>query len=238
MSSTHELSKLWQLQQIDLKLDRLQDHLNQPHHLAALQSAEAPARTALRQLKQQEQRLNELRKEIRRGEWEIDNLQSQIKEAEATLYGGRGVNAKEVLAVERKLNLIKEQYNQSEETMLESMLQYEALQADTAQLKKDAKIAVDIYHDLKRKLEAEVAAAQAEIAALRQQRQTLSNQIQPDWLTRYAKVRERYSDAIAQIEDTVCGACRVHIPGVLKAQAKAGERTYCETCGRLLYAAE
>jgi predicted nucleic acid-binding Zn-ribbon protein len=238
MPSTHELSKLWQLQQLDLKLDKLQDRLNQPHYLAKFNSAQVPARVALQELKQNEQRLKELKKAIRQGEQELDNLQSQITTAEATLYGGKGVSAKELLAVERRIKLLREQHDQLEETMLESMLQYESLQADTVKVKLHAEEVVAIYRDAKRMLESEVAELNAEIAKMTQQRQAITGQIQTEWLMRYTKARERYPDAVAQIDDTVCGACRVQVPGGLKNQAKAGERTYCESCGRLLFVAE
>jgi predicted nucleic acid-binding Zn-ribbon protein len=48
-------------------------------------------------------------------------------------------------------------------------------------------------------------------------------------------VRHRGEDALASVENEVCGGCYQHVPINLISQIKLGQPVFCKTCGRLLY---
>src|SRR5574338_1554039 len=111
--------KLYRLQQIDSQLDRIRGRLREieiaMNENAALQ--EAKRRTA-----QAEAELEASRKSLHRAEQESQDQRVKIEQTEATLYGGRVHNPKELQDLQNETAALKRYQGVLEDRQLESML--------------------------------------------------------------------------------------------------------------------
>ncbi len=83
-----------------------------------LNQAEARARDA-------EQKLNEARKALRRAEQEVQTQQIKIEQTEASLYGGKIHNPKELQDLQREATSLRRYKSTLEDRLLECMLSVE-----------------------------------------------------------------------------------------------------------------
>ena len=114
---------LWYLQGIDLALADAGKRL-----LAArAQVGETPALQEARQsVSDGEERLRQLRTEVRSAELELSSLDAKITEVGGRLYGGRVTNPKELASLQQDLHLLKHKQGELEDGVLQTMTEIEA----------------------------------------------------------------------------------------------------------------
>jgi predicted nucleic acid-binding Zn-ribbon protein len=235
MAQAYPVKTLWQLQQLDTEINKLQRKLDQPQHKAAYDKIHNEAGQSLRKFKKDEQSVEELQKRTRRGELELASLEAQIKDAETALYSGTTTNSRELAGIERKLATAREQRGKQEEDLLVTMQDTEIAQKALLTQKREARELTSQYKEAKAKLENEVTKLQGDLEQVTQKRQELAATVDPAWLTRYDKWRQQRPDAIALIEGSYCGVCHVLLPNGLISQAQTSDKpAYCESCGRIL----
>ena len=101
-----------------------------------------------------------------------------------------------------------------------------ALEAEQKEVDEDVKVFDDRAAEL-----------QAELDALKSQRATLLDGIDPAWLQRYeAILQRRRGAAIVSCSSGVCGGCHMAVPPYQQHEArKQIEMVICGYCGRMLY---
>lgn len=233
MSAT-QISKLWQLQQLDLQRRKLQQQLAQPKHQAEHDQAQAAARQALQKLKACENTIDELQKKIRRAELDLAAVEAEIKESETSLYGGSITNSRELSAREQKLAQARSKRSRQEDALLTMMQELETYQQSAAKQRAQAKELTRRFKTAQASLIDETAQLRQELEQATIRRQQLADTVDPVWLARYTKMQQQRPDAIALLEGASCGACHVLLPNGLINQTGGDEPTYCESCGRLL----
>jgi predicted nucleic acid-binding Zn-ribbon protein len=234
MNTTQIAAILFQLQQLDLDLDRLaaeqqavRNSLQGNHILQKLRSEYQAAQ-------QQVQAGLQVQKEA---EWALEDINRRLKAQEQRLYNGTVVNAKDLQLLQQEVQHLHAQQGRQEDRVLEVIDSAESLQ-EMAQNKQAA--LKEVEETWKRESSAVIARSdqlEANIQELQQKREQLTQTIESDLIERYTRMRRtKQGRAISKVEQNSCQWCRVILtPSELQHVRISAELQTCTNCGRILY---
>jgi len=226
--------KLYRLQQLDTQLYKAQARVQEIDKILndnkALKQAQAKADDA-------SVRLEDTRKILISAEREVQGQQLKIEQTEATLYGGKVGNPKELQDLENEAAALRRYLNVLEERQLEAMLAEEETESKyqselTNVEQTTARLSGE--HGL---LTEEKSGLQKDIARITDERQAAINTIPDEDMHLYQQLRKkRRGIAVAKVTDTFCSACGSTLSTSLLYEARSPNKiTCCEACGRILY---
>ena len=225
---------LYELQEIDLELERKREALKQVEERLGKDEALAQARTALAEDKG---RVAELERRQRAAEWEVDDLGAKITPLEEKLYGGSVRNPKELLSMEQELESLKARRRAREDQLLDIMeevelarKQFRAKSAEVQELEQE-------WRRDQERLMQEQEQLRSDLAALEQGREPVLAQIDSISFELYQALRqEKQGLAVAKVKQGRCQGCRIILPMSKLQRPKVGqEPVRCSNCGRILY---
>ncbi len=234
MSTTKMAATLYQLQQLDLELERvnaeqqaLENSLQGDSTLKKLRVENAIAQQQL-QLGLQAQK---------EAEWALEELDRRLRLQEQRLYSGAVTNAKELYALQQEVQHLRAQQNRQEEMALEVILSAESLQ-EAADKKAEA------LKQAQEKWQETNASGMLRLNQLAEKRKELEanrtqfvGDIDPQVLSRYeALKRTKQGRAVSKVDQNSCQWCRVILtPSELQRVRTTPELQMCSNCGRILY---
>jgi predicted nucleic acid-binding Zn-ribbon protein len=234
MSTTKIAGRLYQLQQLDLELDRL----------LAEQQALANSLQGDPVLKKLRAEHNIAQQELQSGlqaqteaEWALEDLDRRLRMQEQRLYNGTVTNPKELYALQQEVQRLRAQQNRQEEMALEVLLATESLQEMAKQKAEALRQAEEKW------AEANAAAVirRDQLGAKQQELQTKREQfisdIDPELLKRYEALRRsKQGRAVSKVEQNSCQWCRVILtPSEMQRVRASTDLQTCSNCGRILY---
>ncbi len=231
-----ELHVLLELQQIDLKLERLQETLKKLPVFEEFKRLKEQAAAAKEALACVEVSLQAKLKGIRSLEGQLQLAEDEHQEVLARLYGDSEQSAKELEKLERHAAALKSQQQKQEEQLLLSM---EAAE----ELKKAVEVAKSGFSNVQQKLlekqksgNEEINRLKAESLLYREQRDLLSKQLTEQLLKEYQTLRQKFQGRpLAKVEKDICLGCRVSVSSMVKAKLYHPDcKINCENCGRIL----
>jgi hypothetical protein len=224
--------QLYQLQEVDLELESKEAAVKQ----LTSQLGESEALVNIRaRLVQEQKRLEELSRQQRSLEWEIDDLASKLTTAERDLYSGRIRNPKELTGLQQEAEALKARRSQLEDKTLEIMEQAETGRKNVTNLSTELKTIETAWQTQQQKLKAELEQLRSILADLRQKQQLLAAGIDSETLGLYHNLKKGKGTAVARVEQGICRGCRISLPVSELQQARSGRQVQCGSCGRILY---
>jgi len=226
--------KLYRLQQTDSQIDRRATRVAEIE--LALKDDEALIRGA-RTVQIAEQELKDFRKALQRAEDNVSGQRVKIEQSEATLYGGKVKDPKELQDLQNEAAALKRYLGVLEDRQLEAMLAEEeaASQYDNAvhELGKEQ----SRYNQMQSDLLNEKVKLENELVRLQGERTATTGTIPEDDLILYQQLREqRRGIAVAKVTNKACSACGSLLSTTLLHSARSPNQiTLCDTCGRILY---
>jgi predicted nucleic acid-binding Zn-ribbon protein len=229
-----QIFKLFRLQQIDSQLDSLRARMQEIERLLSqdesLRRAQAERDSAAGQAQ-------EARKALRRAEENVSAQRIKIEQTEATLYGGKVRNPKELQDMQNETASLKKYLAVLEDRQLEGMLAVE--EAEAAETSAGERLE-GVRHKLARQhatLLEEQARLKSEAERAEIERQVTVAEIPAGELQLYDQLRkQRRGVAVAKIANKACAACGTTLSAALLHTARVSpEITRCDTCGRILY---
>jgi len=228
------IRRLYDLQQIDSRIARLEtslasldDGLTLRTQVAQARSAEDAAR-ADRSARQT--RLRDL-------ELELQAVAGKAAKVEQDLYSGRISNPKELRAMQEDVEALGRQRQRIEDEMLALMEEVESQLEQIRGLETDRQARERALDEALEDYTTRHRALTAELEAARRRREALAVEADPDFLRRYERLRGRKGGvAVATVNGAVCSACHMTVPeALLNAARERDEIRTCEDCGRILY---
>ncbi len=224
--------QLYQLQELDTHIELEEQSLasktSQIGKREALDDAQARLNVAQQHLKE----VNHQRREV---EGELDDILSKITAAEKQLYGGKITNPKELSSLQHEVNTFKAHSDQQETKALEVIDQVENEEKNVALLSGEYQKLEDEWHHQQKQLGEEVEQLKGSLAALKQKRQQLVEQIDTSAVALYEKIKLQKKQAVAKVEQGICRACRISLSASALQKARGGQPVQCGTCGRILF---
>jgi predicted nucleic acid-binding Zn-ribbon protein len=234
MSTTKIAGTLYQLQQLDLELERL---LAEQQALANSLQGDPLLKKLRAEDNIAQQQLNSGLQAQKEAEWALEELDRRLLMQEQRLYNGSVTNPKELNALQQEVQRLRAQQNRQEEMVLEVLLATESLQ-ETAKQK------AEVLRQAEEKWAEGNAAGvtrRSQLEAKQQELQTKREQfvtdIDPELLKRYeALKRSKQGRAVSKVEQNSCQWCRVILtPSEMQRVRASTELQTCSNCGRILY---
>lgn len=227
--------KLYRLQQLDSQLDQARKRVSEIDRALSdnqrLRNAEMTARAA-------STALENAQKKLRKAELDVQSQKLKIEQTEATLYGGKVRNPKELQDLQNESAALRRYLEVLEERQLEAMLTEEECQEDYDHESSNLDTVSAETADLSQQLTAEKKELEKTIARLDGERKAAVKSIPEDDLGIYEQLRKkRRGIAVALVSENFCSACGSTLSAADLYEARSPNSiTRCESCGRLLYA--
>jgi uncharacterized protein len=179
--------------------------------------------------------IEELEKERRKKEKEIEADREKVKKLESKLYEVK--TNKEYQALLKEIEAAKQTNDKTEEEVLILMEKIEELKKDLEgaakeHKKKETQAAVE-----RKKIEEELRSVDAVVSDLKKTRDTLLGMIDEDLKSTYATLLERRNGlAVVNVKNGVCLGCFMNIPPQLFIEATKNRQVIlCPSCNRIFY---
>ncbi len=234
MSTTQIAAALFQLQQLDLELERL---LSEQQSVeislkgnSGLQKIRAEHNIAQQQLRTGLQAQKE-------AEWALEELSQRLTTQEKRLYGGTVNNPKELYALQQEVQRLRAQQSRQEDMALEVMEAADTLQEMALRKAEALEQAEAIWARESETLVARRDQLEIRKQELQARRAQMANSIDAEIISRYdAMRRTKQGRAISKVEQNSCQWCRVILtPSELQRVRTSKDLQTCSNCGRILY---
>jgi predicted nucleic acid-binding Zn-ribbon protein len=162
----------------------------------------------------------------------------KIEQTEATLYGGKVRNPKELQDLQNESAALKRYLNTLEERQLEALIVFEENEAKhQAAAERLMKVEEEV-RQTNHHLIAEQASLAREIERLETERDAVALPIPREEVVLYENLRaQKRGVAVARINNNTCAACGSSLnAALLQAARSPNQITRCDTCGRILFA--
>lgn len=234
MGTTLVTAALFQLQQLDLELDRLT--AEKQTITTALQGS-ASLRKVRTDYEAVQQNLQVSQQAQKEAEWALEDLTQRLTELDGRLYGGSVNNAKELKALQLEAQRLRAQQNQQEEIVLERIEAMETLSKDVEQRLAQVHAANDAWGQERTGLQQRLDQVEARVRQVQERRASATRSLDESLLKRYETLRRtKQGKAISKIEQNSCQWCRVILtPSEIQRVRLNAEVQTCMNCGRILY---
>jgi len=224
--------QLYKLQQVDLELQRKQQELNEVENQLMDDKALVAAESKLASQKEQ---LEDARKKQKSSEWELEDLQEKVRQINSKLYVGTTTNPKELVNLEKEVKGLKSQIRPKEDALLGLMSQVEEIEAKVKTTAEEIERLKREWEQRQETLGQRKSEVETVLAKLRGDRNGLEQQVDPEALNTYERLRLTRGQAVVKVERGKCQGCHITVPTSQWQKAKAGDLIQCTSCSKILY---
>ena len=224
--------------------------------LASLQTVDREIReqTGLKQKLLDELRVTE--KQIQVKKTEIDVLRASYSEKEK--YRGekdrvfqdegkkamdkrmrmnRIKNVKELQALQREIELMKQANGDLEEEIIKVMQEMDVIKAQIQSKESEIAVMQEEWQSKQNELQAQIRGIDAAVSAAATRRQSIASQVTGDLISRYELIfSRRGGTAVVEVAAGICQGCYMNLPPQLWNEINRNEKLHlCPSCQRILY---
>ncbi len=229
-----QISVLYRLQQIDSQLDSVRSALQV---IERKLSDDAAMRTAQQAVADLEQKHQLEAKSLRAAENKSYDTRVKIELSEASLYGGKIRNPKELQDLQNEIASLKRLISTLEDNELEAMMAVEESEANLARANASLKETEGKQSEQNASLNGEKTKFTTQVERLESERIATLASIPTEDLALYEQLRKtRNGVAVVKISTRTCTACGTTLTAALVQSVQTTEQLIrCPSCGRILY---
>jgi predicted nucleic acid-binding Zn-ribbon protein len=224
--------QLYKLQQVDLELQRKQQELNEVEDQLGNDKDLVAAESKLASQKEQ---LEGAGKKQKSSEWELEDLQEKVRRIDSKLYSGTTKDSKELVNLEKEVKSLKSQIRPKEDALLGLMSQVEEMEAKVKTTAVEIERLKREWEQKQETLGQRKSEVKTALAKLRGDRNGLEQQIDPEAINTYERLRLTRGQAVVKVERGKCQGCHITVPTSQWQKAKAGDLIQCTSCSKILY---
>jgi hypothetical protein len=170
-------------------------------------------------------------------EEQVKNQHIKIEQCEASLYGGKIHNPKELQDLQAELASHKKQLSKLEDVQLSFMINLEEIEIKLASANQVLQKVQAASTGQKAGLFGEQSQLQKNRERAISEREAALSSVKPDILENYKRLRlQKHGIAVAAVIEESCEACGASLtPADQQAARSPGKIIYCPSCGRILY---
>jgi predicted nucleic acid-binding Zn-ribbon protein len=225
---------LYRLQQVDSRLSQIDSRL-QAIQFTLEHDAELQA--ARERQEQAESAVRTAEKALKEAEFNSQAQRIKLEQIEASLYGGRIQNPKELRDLQADVVSLKRRLLELEDIQLDAMMTSESTREAQQQARLDFNRVQGQAVSKNTTLFTERDTLKKERERFMAQRQAIVPAIDKPTLALYDDLRQRHRGvAVAEVSDNSCEACGSSLtPGHAQSVRTSSQLVHCPMCGRILY---
>ena len=225
---------IYRLQQVDTRIDQVSVRLQEIRAILENNSAVQAARA---NLEKAESAAKNFGKQLRQSEANTEAQRIKIEQVEASLYGGRIQNPKELQDLQNDLASLKRHLMTLEDLQLEAMINLESAREQQDQALKKLHETEGQVITQNASLKSEQDTLVSNLENLNAERAATQSAITPETLQKYETLRQKKRGlAVTTVSENACDACGA---GLTPAQAQSvrisAQLIECPSCGRYLF---
>lgn len=226
---------LYRLQQVDSQIDQIQARLKV---IRETLENDLELQAATRQFTSADNDYADAQRALKQSEAEVEKQRIKIEQAEASLYGGRVHNPKELQDLQKDVASLKRYLETLEERELEAMLRVETSEKESQAAGSNLNHVQSKRSDQNRDLTQERELLHKNLDRLNTERQAVVRDLAQQQLGVYDRLRQqRRGIAVTTISDAACAACGTTLTPSQQQNARSTSQLFnCPSCGRILYA--
>jgi uncharacterized protein len=226
---------LYRLQQVDSQIDQIQTRLRAIQQ--TLENDET-LRAANAHFTAASDKCKDAERILKLSEAEVEKQRIKIEQTEASLYGGKVHNPKELQDLQKDVASLKRHLETLEERQLEAMITAETVEKELQTANADLERVQSNLKEQNKDLASESEALRKNLERLNSERQAVVTDIAGQTLNVYDQLRKQKRGlAITTIADNSCEACGTTLTPSQQQNARSTSQLFhCPTCGRILYA--
>ncbi|MET0800821.1 MAG: C4-type zinc ribbon domain-containing protein [Actinomycetota bacterium] len=224
------------LQEADTAIDRLRGRRSALEQGSEVLAARAEADVAESRLGELRLRLDELGRDQRRFEHEIESMTEKETAEQARMYDGSIVNAKELEALQHEIASVRSRRSDREDELLALLEIRERLEAEASEAERASSSVRAAVEEVAEAAREELSRVEVELADRIREREAIAPTIEPDVLELYDDLRrQKKGVGAAALVDGVCQACHEQLSAVQLDKLKRSDGVRrCEHCRRIL----
>jgi hypothetical protein len=226
------LDKLLELQKLDLAISRLDVETREiPQQVQALQARLTGAKNVLDRAKVMAE---QLQKERRAKERELDEATQNIKKKQARLFEIK--TNEEYSAVLREVESLKEKSSKLETEILELLERADGVAKTVADAEKEFKAAETLHQKERTEKEAQLEKLKHDLAKLKEARKGQASRLDSTLLQQYTRLAKTRGEAVVAVKDASCAGCGIALTPQTYNEVRRNDRMFtCSSCNRILY---
>jgi predicted nucleic acid-binding Zn-ribbon protein len=159
------------------------------------------------------------------------------KTMERRMRMNRIKNAKELQALQREIDLIKQSNSELEEELIALMEAIDAIKADMQAKQEEMAQMQQEWQKKQEEMQAQISGIDLAVSEAASRRKTIASQVAGDLISRYELIfARRGGTAVVEVAGGICQGCYMNIPPQLWNEIIKSEKvTLCPSCQRILY---
>lgn len=183
----------------------------------------------------EKKKLTDLEKKKKDKERQIEDINEKIKKLKEKTSQIK--TNKEYQALLKEIESIQESIKKEEENLLLILYDLDEAKKNLNEVKADIDAKKREIEEKKKELEKQKVLITQEIETLKKERKELISKLPAELYGEYTELMKKHKGlAVAQVKNSVCQGCFLHIPPQLYVEIKLNQSIYhCPQCGRFLY---
>jgi len=146
-------------------------------------------------------------------------------------------NIKELQALQREIDQMRESNGDLEEELIKIMQDIDALKAQMQTKESEMAGMREEWKNKQRELETQISGIDQSVSAAASRRQTIASQVTGDLISRYELIFSRRGGmAVVEVAAGICQGCYMNIPPQLSNEISRSDKVHlCPSCQRILY---
>jgi len=226
------LDKLLELQKLDLAVARLDVETREiPQQIQALESRLTGARAALDQAKG---KADQIQKNRRAKERELDEAAQNVKKKQARLFEIK--TNEEYSAVLKEIESLKEKSSKLETEILELLERGDVAAKTVTDAEKEFKAAEGLHQKERAEKGAQLARLKQDLAGLKEASKGQASRLDSTLLQQYMRLAKTRGVAVVAVKDGSCTGCGIALTPQTYNEVRRNDRMFtCSSCNRILY---
>jgi len=226
------LDKLLELQKLDFAAARLDVEAQEiPQQIQALESRLTGARSALDQAKG---KADQIQKNRRAKERELDEAAQNVKKKQARLFEIK--TNEEYSAVLKEIESLKEKSSKLETEILELLERGDVAAKTVTDAEKEFKAAEGLHQKERAEKGAQLARLKQDLAGLKEASKGQASRLDSTLLQQYMRLAKTRGMAVVAVKDGSCTGCGIALTPQTYNEVRRNDRMFtCSSCNRILY---